>query len=327
MNRRNFLATSGLGVIAVKQQLKTTANNFPLVISTWDAGIRANVGAWQVLQNSGKALDAVEQGVMITETEKSCCVGLQANPDRDGVVTLDASIMDHQFNCGAVGCLERIEHPISVARKVMENTPHVLLVGKGAQDFALSQGFKLQPELLSDDAQKAYKEWLKKSNYKPIPNIENSKQFPQSSPTNHDTIAMLAMDEFGNLAASCTTSGMAFKMHGRLGDSPIVGAGIYVDNEVGAACGTGQGEDCIRIAGSHSVVSYMEQGFSPEQACKKTIEKILKIKKSQAKDIQLAYIAINKKGEFGSFALQYGFSFAVCSRKINNKIIESKYLI
>ncbi len=327
MNRRNFLAKSAFGALVVQQQIKHSPKNFPLVISTWDAGLRANVGAWNVLQNAGSALDAVEQGVMITETEQSCCVGLQANPDQDGIVTLDASIMDHQFNCGAVGCLERIEHPISVARKVMELTPHVLLVGKGAQDFALSQGFKMMPEVLSKDAQKAYQEWLKKSNYKPIPNIENLKQVPKSSPTNHDTIAMLAMDEQGNLAASCTTSGMAFKMHGRLGDSPIVGAGIYVDNEVGAACGTGQGEDCIRIAGSHSVVSYMEQGFSPEQACKKTIEKILKIKKNKAIDIQLAYIAINKKGQFGGYALQSGFSYAVYSNKINNKIFDSKYLI
>lgn len=269
---------------------------------------------------------------MVTENEKNCCVGLDANPDRDGFVTLDASIMDHQFNCGAVSCLERIKHPISVARLVMEKTPHVLLSGEGAQQFALQQGFQLEEKKLSEEAQKNYNEWLKKSNYNPTINIENTQKISTPSKLNngnfnHDTISMLALDSFNNLAASCTTSGMAFKMRGRCGDGPIIGAGIYVDNEVGAAASTGQGEDCIRIAGSHTVVELMRQGHSPELACKKALERILKIKKEKAKDIQLAFIAISSNGEIGTYALQIGFSYAVQSIQMKNQLIQAKFLI
>lgn len=272
----------------------------PVVISTWDAGLAANKGAWEVLSRNGAALDAVEAGVKVTESSQNCCVGLGANPDRDGYVTLDASIMDHEWNCGAVGFLERIKHPISVARRVMEKTPHVMLVGVGAQQFAVAEGFPLEPAVLSDDAKKSYEKWLKKAEYKPVINIEN-----------HDTIGMVAMDAAGNLSGSCTTSGMGFKMRGRLGDSPIIGAGLFVDNEVGAVTATGQGEDVIRVCGSHSVVEYMRQGMSPEEACKAAVEKIARIKKEKAKDIQVAFIALNKKGETGSYALQKGFTYAL----------------
>jgi N4-(beta-N-acetylglucosaminyl)-L-asparaginase len=277
----------------------------PVVISTWDAGLAANKGAWEVLSRNGAALDAVEAGVKVTESSLNCCVGLGANPDRDGYVTLDASIMDHEWNCGAVGFLERIRHPISVARRVMEKTPHVMLVGVGAQEFAVAEGFPLEPQVLSDNAKKSYQQWLKKSEYKPVINIEN-----------HDTIGMVAMDAAGNLSGSCTTSGMGFKMRGRLGDSPIIGAGLFVDNEVGAVTATGQGEDVIRICGSHSVVEFMRQGMSPEEACKAAVEKIARIKKEKAKDIQVAFIALNKKGETGAYALQKGFTYAL---KNNNE--------
>ena len=277
----------------------------PVVISTWDAGLAANKGAWEVLSRNGSALDAVEAGVKVTESSQSCCVGLGANPDRDGYVTLDASIMDHEWNCGAVGFLERIKHPISVARRVMEKTPHVMLVGVGAQQFAVAEGFPLEPAVLSDDAKKSYEKWLKKAEYKPVINIEN-----------HDTIGMVAMDAAGNLSGSCTTSGMAFKMRGRLGDSPIIGAGLFVDNEVGAVTATGQGEDVIRVCGSYSVVEYMRQGMSPGEACKTAVEKIVRIKKEKAKDIQVAFIALNKKGETGSYAIQKGFTYAL---KNNNE--------
>jgi N4-(beta-N-acetylglucosaminyl)-L-asparaginase len=277
----------------------------PVVISTWDAGLAANKGAWEVLSRNGAALDAVEAGVKVTESSLNCCVGLGANPDRDGYVTLDASIMDHEWNCGAVGFLERIKHPISVARRVMEKTPHVMLVGVGAQEFAVAEGFPLEPQVLSDNAKKSYQQWLKKSEYKPVINIEN-----------HDTIGMVAMDAAGNLSGSCTTSGMGFKMRGRLGDSPIIGAGLFVDNEVGAVTATGQGEDVIRICGSHSVVEFMRQGMSPEEACKAAVEKIARIKKEKAKDIQVAFIALNKKGQTGAYALQKGFTYAL---KNNNE--------
>ncbi len=338
MQRRKFIALSSLGVSAFAfNNILSQKNviNKPIVLSTWDAGINANKAAWNVLRNNGIALDAVEQGVMVTENERSCCVGLAANPDRDGVVTLDASIMDHRFNCGSVAFLQRIKHPISVARKVMEKTPHVMLVGEGAQQFALAEGFLLEENKLSDDAEKAYKKWLEKSEYKPVVNIENSKAHGPFAPNrlengewNHDTIGMIAMDANGNLSGSCTTSGMAFKMHGRVGDSPIIGAGLFVDNEVGAAVATGQGEDVVRIAGSHTVVELMRQGLHPEAACKKAVERIIKAKGfEKAKQIQVCFIALNKQGEYGGFALQKGFNYAVCQSDHSNQLIDTKFLI
>jgi len=347
-NRRKFLQSSLFGSIGVLLSGKANAavvsggvvTGKPVVLSTWDTGVDANKGAWEVLGRNGSALDAVEAGVMVTESSINCCVGLGANPDRDGHVTLDASIMDHQWNCGSVAAMERIKHPISVARRVMEKTPHVMLVGIGAQQFAVAEGFPLEPEVLSEDAKKSYNEWLKKSEYKPVINIENTRSsgdMPVRPATdyvaapskladggwNHDTIGMIAMDASGNLSGSCTTSGMAFKMRGRVGDSPVIGAGLFVDNEVGAVTATGQGEDVIRICGSHSVVEYMRQGLSPEAACKAAVEKIARIKEEKAKDIQVAFIAINKKGETGGYALHPGFSYAIKSgtedRLINAK--------
>jgi N4-(beta-N-acetylglucosaminyl)-L-asparaginase len=328
------------GVVTVTDQPVVTVTGQPVVISTWDTGLAANKGAWEVLGRNGSALDAVEAGVKVTESSINCCVGLGANPDRDGFVTLDASIMDHQWNCGSVGALERIKHPISVARRVMEKTPHVILVGEGAQQFAVAEGFPLEPQVLSEDAKKSYEKWLKKSEYKPVINIENTKpgnggggsgngggggeeENWKAAPArladgawNHDTIGMIAMDSIGNLSGSVTTSGMGFKMRGRLGDSPVIGAGLFVDNEVGAATSTGQGEDVIRVCGSHSVVEFMRQGMSPEEACKAAVEKVARIKKEKAKEIQVAFIAINKKGKTGGYALQKGFSYAI---KSNNE--------
>ncbi len=330
INRRHFinltsLSVAGFSIKGFANNAKPNKTNNPIVISTWDAGLNANKGAWAVLSTGGDALDAVEKGVMVTEDEKNCCVGLGANPDRDGFVTLDASIMDHEFNCGSVGFLERIKHPISVARKVMEKTPHVMLVGEGAQQFALSQGFKLESGELSDDAKKEYLNWLKKSTYKPIINIERKQSTTQldvkfQAPTklsngewNHDTIGMVALDAHGNLSGSCTTSGAGFKLRGRLGDSPIIGAGLYVDNEVGAVVATGQGEDVIRVAGASAVVEQMRQGKSPQEACKFVVERIRRIKKEKANDIQVCFIALNKNGEHGSYALHKGFNYAVHS--------------
>jgi N4-(beta-N-acetylglucosaminyl)-L-asparaginase len=325
-DRRKFIQSSALGALGALFFKDATASGKglatkgkPVVISTWDAGLAANKAAWEVLSKQGRALDAVEKGVIVTELNGGCCVGLGANPDRDGFVTLDACIMDENFNCGSVAFLERIKHPISVARRVMEKTPHVMLVGAGAQQFAVAEGFSLEEQKLSTEAQKNYNNWLKKSEYKsPAINVESKKDHGPFAPTkldngdwNHDTIGMLAMDAAGNLSGSCTTSGAGFKMRGRLGDSPIIGAGLFVDNEVGACVATGQGEDVIRVAGSHSVVELMRQGLSPEAACKKIIERIIKIKKEKAKDIQVAFLAINKKGVVGSFAIHKGFSYAI----------------
>src|SRR6266496_2674664 len=339
-DRRKFLQSSLLGSIALLFNKKNIGSSIdfneqplkgnPIVISTWNAGLEANKAAWKILNGGGRALDAVEEGVKVTEDSISCCVGLGANPDRDGFVTLDASIMDEFFNCGSVAFLERIKHPISVARRVMEKTPHVMLVGSGAQQFAIAEGFPLEEQKLSPDAKRSYDEWLKKSEYKPVINIEDKKGhgpftslFSESNEFNHDTIGMVAMDANGNLSGSCTTSGMGFKMRGRVGDSPIIGAGLFVDNEVGACTATGQGEDVIRISGSHTVIELMRQGLSPEAACKKIVERIIKIKKDKAKDIQVAFIALNKKGAVGAFAIQKKFSYALRNHN-TEKLIDAK---
>jgi N4-(beta-N-acetylglucosaminyl)-L-asparaginase len=339
MDRRKFINLGGLGIssFTLSGFLPKSIVPRPIVLSTWDSGIAANIGAWTVLRDGGKAIDAVEKGVMITEDEMNCCVGLNGNPDRDGHVTLDASIMDHEFNCGSVAFLERIKHPISVARRVMEKTPHVMLVGEGAQQFALEQGFTLESGELSKDAKNAYNNWLKNSEYKPVINIERKSAISQLDASkmapyrlsngewNHDTIGMIALDSHGNLSGSCTTSGAGFKMRGRVGDSPIIGAGLYVDNEVGAVVATGQGEDVIRVAGASAVVEQMRQGKTPTEACKIIVERIHRIKKEKAKDIQVCFIAVNKQGEFGAYSLHKGFNFAVHTHD-GNKLHESKSL-
>jgi N4-(beta-N-acetylglucosaminyl)-L-asparaginase len=325
--RRKFLKLSALAASTLAVSKTKAAGLFmsgtgasigPVVISTWHFGIQANAAAWQVLSNNGRALDAVEAGVKVPEADpKERSVGLGGRPDRDGRVTLDACIMDEKMNIGSVACLEHIVHPISVARAVMEKTPHVMLVGEGALNFAVSQGFKKE-KLLTPESEVEWKEWLKKSEYKPQANIEN-----------HDTIGMIAIDKQGNLSGACTTSGLAYKMHGRVGDSPIIGAGLYVDNEVGAATATGHGEEVIRIAGSHAVVELMRQGFSPEEACKKAVERIISSAKKRGKsldEIQIGFIALNKKGEHGAFCLQKGFNYAVYSPEIANRLTDAKSL-
>ncbi|HEX6169185.1 MAG TPA: N(4)-(beta-N-acetylglucosaminyl)-L-asparaginase [Chitinophagaceae bacterium] len=338
INRRKFIHASAFTSFAallakkvIPEPSQEIVTGKPVVISTWDAGLAANKAAWEVLRKKGKAIDAVEKGVMVTEDSQNCCVGLGANPDRDGFVTLDACIMDDKFNCGSVAFLERIKHPISVARRVMEKTPHVMLVGAGAQQFAVAEGFPLEEQKLSENAKKAYDDWLKKSEYKPPAiNIENKQGHGPFAPTklesgewNHDTIGMVAMDTFGNLSGSCTTSGAGFKMRGRVGDSPIIGAGLFVDNEVGACTATGQGEDVIRVAGSHSVVELMRQGLSPEAACKKIVGRIVKIKGDKVKQIQVAFLAVNKKGQVGSFAIHPGFEYAIRTNEVE-KLVKSK---
>ncbi|WP_343558118.1 N(4)-(beta-N-acetylglucosaminyl)-L-asparaginase [Sphingobacterium sp.] len=307
---------------------KTNAKKYPIVISTWDFGIAANKAAWEILSKGGKALDAVEQGVRVPEADlKNMTVGKGGYPDRDGHVTLDACIMDADGNCGAVAGMEKIGHPISVARLVMEKTPHVMLVGEGALQFALENGFK-EENLLTPEGEKAWKEWLKEKKYKPVANIENQSFAAERLPGNqynHDTIGMLALDANGNISGACTTSGMAFKMHGRVGDSPIIGAGLYVDNEVGGATSTGVGEEVIRNVGSFLVVELMRQGYSPEDACKEAVMRIVKKKPAIAKEIQVGFLAMNKKGEYGAYALQQGFSYAVCDSKQQDLLIKGKH--
>jgi N4-(beta-N-acetylglucosaminyl)-L-asparaginase len=230
--------------------------------------------------------------------------------------------MDELGNCGSVAAIEYIAHPISVARLVMEKTPHVMLVGDGATQFAVEQGFKKE-KLLTPESEKAWKEWLKTAKYSPVMNIENKQHVPGGK-YNHDTIGMLAIDAKGNISGACTTSGMAFKMHGRVGDSPIIGAGLYVDNEVGGATSTGVGEEVIRNVGSFLVVELMRQGMSPEDACKAAVQRIIKKKPDTAKNIQVGFLAINKKGEYGAYAIQSGFSFAVCNSDKQDLLIPGK---
>lgn len=327
--RRKFIQNSvagSFGVLAGEKLLAETGRapkpvqGKPVVISTWNFGKAANAAAWEVLKSpGGRALDAVEAGVKVPEADpNNQSVGYGGLPDRDGHVTLDACIMDEHFNCGSVTCLEHIMHPISVARLVMEKTPHIILTGEGALQFALSQGFKKQ-NLLTPRAEKAWKEWLKKSNYEPEINVENRLSgAPAKLPggeDNHDTIGMLALDGAGNLSGACTTSGMAYKLRGRVGDSPIIGAGLYVDNDFGAATATGVGEEVIRIVGSHLVVELLRQGMSPEAACREAVERIVRRGPERSKKLQVGFLALNKKGEVGAFALQKGFSYAVKSEQ------------
>jgi N4-(beta-N-acetylglucosaminyl)-L-asparaginase len=329
-NRRDFIKTTAIASVALvlnafkagseenESPVINKSGRKPIVLSTWRFGIQANEAAWNVLKNNGRALDAVEAGVKIPEGDpEERSVGYGGRPDRDGRVTLDACIMDELSNIGSVGCLEFIKHPISVARAVMEKTPHVMLVGEGALRFALTQGFKKE-NLLTKESEKEWKEWLKTSQYKPTANIEN-----------HDTIGMIALDANGNLSGACTTSGMAFKMHGRLGDSPIIGAGLYVDNEIGAATATGHGEEVIRISGSHLVVELMRQGHSPQKACEEAVARIVKLmnnRKKNLKDIQVGFIALNKEGEYGSYCVQGGFNYAVCDAT-GNRLIDAEYFL
>lgn len=308
MKRRSFvhsLLGTSIGTSLVQSvrrfSSQATGPGAPVVLSTWDFGMQANEEAWKVLSEKGRAMDAVEQGVRITEADPTnASVGLGGLPDRDGHVTLDACVMDETGNAGSVCFLQHILHPVSVARKVMEETPHVILSGEGALKFALENGFE-KTDLLTPKARDAWEEWRKKSEYKPVINIEN-----------HDTIGMIALDTHGNLSGACTTSGLAYKMHGRVGDSPIIGAGLYVDNEVGAATATGMGEAVLKTCGTFLVVELMRQGRSPQEACREAVLRI--IKKQNYKDFQIGYIAVDKQGNTGGYCIHPGFSYALHTR-------------
>ncbi|MDT7829506.1 N(4)-(beta-N-acetylglucosaminyl)-L-asparaginase [Pricia sp. S334] len=279
----------------------------PLVICTWDFH-KASAKAWEVLKDGGNALDAVEQGVKVEEADPdNQTVGVGGRPDRDGNVTLDACIMDKDGNCGAVLAMQNIAHPVSVARKVMEETPHVMLAGKGAEQFAYAMGFK-KTDLLTQRSKQEWLEWKKTSKYEPVINIEN-----------HDTIGMLALDQDGDISGACTTSGMAYKMAGRVGDSPIIGAGLFVDNEIGGATATGVGEEVVRTVGSFLIVELMRQGKSPQDACEEGVKRII-AKNKDKQDFQIGFIAINKKGETGGYCIHPGFSYRTYSEAghVNN---------
>ena len=302
MNRRSFIKSTGIASLGLSLKIDKTFSQSdnssvdPLVIATWDVK-KATKKAWEIISSNGNSLDAIEQGCMIEEASKDGqSVGIGGLPDREGNVTLDACIMDHYGNCGSVVYLKDIKHAISVARMVMEKTPHVMLAGDGAKKFAISMGFKKE-NLLTEKSKKDWIKWKENEEYNPIINIEN-----------HDTIGMLAIDKNKNISGGCTTSGLAYKMQGRVGDSPIIGSGLFIDNEVGCAVATGLGEEVLKTVGSFLVVELMRQGYSPEEACKIAIERIVKKPGSNYKNFQVGYIALNKKGETGSYSIQNGFS-------------------
>lgn len=313
MKRRNFLKNATLSSVglAVGSVLVNCGNstedktisatpvkkaNLPIVIATWDVK-DSTAKAWEILHNGGSTLDAVEQGCRVEEAnEKGLTVGKGGLPDREGNVTLDASIMDQHGNCGSVVYLQNVVHAVSVARKVMEDTPHVMLAGSGAEQFAYEKGFPKE-NLLTEASKKAWEEWKKTSQYKPIINIEN-----------HDTIGVLAIDKNGDISGACSTSGLAYKMAGRVGDSPIIGSGLFVDNEIGACVASGLGEEIVKTVGSFLVVELMRQGKTPQEACEEAIHRIVKKPNSDYKNFQVGYIAINKQGETGSYAIHQYFS-------------------
>ena len=287
----------------------------PLILSTWNHGLPANADGWKKLKETGSILDAVEAGVRNTELDlTNLSVGLQGLPDREGIATLDASIMTGDGSCGSVAFVRQVKHPITLARAVMEKTPHVMLVGEGARQFAIAQGFPMEEEKLSPNAQKAYDQWKITSQYKPVINFEN-----------HDTIGMIGLDANGKLAGSCTTSGLAYKMHGRVGDSPIIGAGLYVDDEVGAATATGLGESIIRICGSFLIVELRRQGRTPQEACEEAVKRLVSKNSKNIKDIQAGFLAISKEGEVGAYAVHPGFNYAQATEGGNILIDSGSY--
>tara|TARA_Y100001970_G_scaffold194067_1_gene235922 strand:+ start:1400 stop:2365 length:966 start_codon:yes stop_codon:yes gene_type:complete len=318
MKRRDFIKSGAIGLVASSSLLNNCdskikkVTNSPIILSTWNHGIPANKAAMDVLNDNGTALDAVEAGVRVTEADPSSqSVGLGGRPDQDGYVTLDACIMNSDGNAGSVAFLRDIKHPISVARKVMEQTDHVMLVGEGAKRFALENGFQ-EENLLTDKSKEEWLQWKRDNSIKDSwgPNDE------------HDTISTLARDNKGNLSGACTTSGLAYKLHGRVGDSPIIGAGMFVDNEIGAVGATGKGEEVIKTCGSFLVVELMRQGYSAMDACEEAVKRIIR-KQSGKSDFQIGYIALRKDGQVGFSAIHDGFQYALY-KKNENKLYDVK---
>jgi len=276
-----------------------------VMTSTWNHGMLANDAGFAALDAGGNALDMIEAGARLVEADADgLSVGIGGLPDRDGHVTLDACIMDDKGDAGSVCFVQNVAHPISLARKVMEDTPHVMLAGAGAEQFARELGMPPTP-LLTEKARIAWERWRETSDYKPVINIEN-----------HDTIGLLALDHDGRLAGGCTTSGLAYKMHGRVGDSPIIGAGLYVDGSVGGATATGLGEAVMRTVGSFLVVELMRQGASPQEACIEAVQRI--IRSMPIDDLQVGYLALGRDGQVGGHAIHGGFNYALHERSNTN---------
>jgi N4-(beta-N-acetylglucosaminyl)-L-asparaginase len=282
----------------------SSVQSYPVVLTTW-ANVGANEKAYDIMAKGGSALDGIEQGIRVTESDTTDqSVGVGGLPDASGIVTLDACIMDYKGDAGSVTYLKDIDHPISVARLVMEELDHVMLTGEGAREFAINHGFT-PVNLLTPTAAKAYKDWQEKN--KPG--------------NNHDTIGMIVIDKDGHIGGGCSTSGMAYKVPGRVGDSPIIGAGLFIDDEVGGATATGVGEEVMKTLGSFLIVELMRQGKTPQQACEEAVQRLI-YKKGKV-DFQVGYIAINKQGEIGAYAVQPGFEYAL-TRNNMTKVEKSK---
>ena len=335
MKRREFIkkgAVAGVGTYAASKfglpnltPQRGGKVSAPVVISTWNFGLRANETAWKMLSDGSNSLDAVEKSIWVVEDDPTITsIGYGGLPDETMKVTLDAAIMDWRMNCGSVGCIEKIKNPVSVARKVMERTNHVMLSGKGAYEFALAHGFK-PVDLLTDESRETWLNWKE--------NMSNQDNWVgphdmNDLMDNHDTIGLLAMDKKGRLSGGTSTSGMAWKIHGRIGDSPIIGVGLYVDGKVGAATSTGVGEANMRIVGSFLVVESMKNGQSPQEACETAIKRAIEVHSKQIKadkTFQLAYIALDKRGDVGGAAIRKGFQFAVYKDGVN-KLHDAKFL-
>lgn len=312
VTRRSFIAKSSLAMAGLSVAKFSSARysfqeqiDLPVVVSTWNHGIPANEAAWEILSRGGYSLDAVEAGARIPEgNPEVITVGYGGIPDAEGKVTLDACIMDEKGRAGSVTYLQHIKHPVSVARLVMEKTPHVMLSGKGALEFALDNGFKKE-KLLTSGRKTDWKKWKKeKREFSTKINIENQLE------ENHDTIGILAVDEGGRISGACTTSGLGYKLPGRVGDSPIIGAGLFVDGEIGGAVATGTGELVMKTLGTFLVVEMMRSGKSPSQACEEAVKRIAN-KIPDYENHQVGFLALNTKGEYGAYCIQPGFNYAV----------------
>jgi len=337
IERREFLkitSAAGLagGVLGTGRDLPAAPASLPVVISSTN-GMKATAKAMEILKGGGKPLDAVIAGVNIVEDDpQDMSVGYGGLPNEDGEVELDASVMDGlTCRCGAVGALKFIKNPSSVARLVMERTDHIFLVGEGALRFALRMGFKKE-DLLTEESRKRWLEWKSKLSATDNWLSEESERTTFGEVIKHyGTINCLAIDSSGNIAGTTTTSGLSWKIPGRVGDSPIIGAGLYVDNEVGAAGSTGRGEANIKVCGGHTVVELMRQGKTPEQACIETLERVVKTTKEKRllgsdgrPNFNINFYAMNKKGEFGGAAL-YPSRFCVNTGEAS-KLVESASL-
>ena len=326
VSRRTALAIGATAALATGARAVARDVDPVAVVSTWDFGAAANAAALAKLKSGGSLIDAVEAGARVPEADPdNHSVGFGGYPDRDGHVTLDAIIMDDAGHLGAVAALEDIVHAISVARLVMDKTPHTMLVGEGARRFAIEQGMKAE-NLLTRAAEKAWREWLKTARYQPIANIENRRPGLPGSSLDHDTLGLLGRDRRGRMAGACTTSGMAFKMRGRVGDSPLAGSGLYVERGIGGATATGVGEEVTRIVGTARVVASMRAGLSPHAACREAVRHIARLRGDALTGIQVGFLALSTAGEVGAFALLPGFTYAVTRQSGKTEILPSANL-